>query len=73
MFSQGKPEESAHSWRDQTTEIMVLDVFYDPLDKKAHEFAKNWAEKNDLEASGCEGIYSEVYNYIIDLTRHNPQ
>ena len=59
MLGQGKPENSAYSWRDEITEIMTLDVFYDTLDTRAQEFTKNWVEKNYLEASGHKGIYTE--------------
>ena len=49
--TQGNTELSAHSWRKETKYIIVLDVFYDPHDEAAKEFAKNWAYQNDVEAT----------------------
>ena len=34
---------------------MVMDVFYDPQDEAAKEFARQWAVQNDVEATN----YSE--------------
>ena len=41
--------------------MAILDAFYDPLDEKAKEFAKSWADKNDYEAAreNGGGIFSE--------------
>jgi len=49
-YAEGKPELSAHSWRKEINYIMVLDVFYDPHDEAAKEYAQKWAYQNDVEA-----------------------
>ena len=41
------PELSAHSWRNETNYVIVLDVFYDPFNEEAKEFARSWAEENE--------------------------
>ena len=41
------PELSAHSWRNKTNYVIVLDVFYDPFNDEAKEFARSWAEENE--------------------------
>ena len=49
--TEGNPELSAHSWRTETNYFMVLDIFYDPHDEAAKEFAQKWAVRNDVEAT----------------------
>ena len=46
-YSKWSPDLSAHSWRDETNYIIVLDIFYDPFNEKAKEFARSWAEENE--------------------------
>ena len=60
MYVNADPKHNSHSWRDAVTQCIVLDVFYDPLDEKAKQFAKDWAEENDKEASGkAAGLMSD--------------
>ena len=49
---------TSHSWRKHTTQGLILSAFYDPFDEKAHQFAKEWIEKNDQETAP-NGIYSD--------------
>ena len=42
-----KPTQGCHSWRDETTQFLCLDAFYDVHDENAKAFAKEWVEKND--------------------------
>jgi len=58
MLAAGNPKHSAHSWRDDMTENVILDAFYDPHDEKAKEFAKAWIDEND-RMMGPNGLYSE--------------
>ena len=62
VWAKGDPEHSAHSWRKEVTYCVVLDVFYDPHDPKAKEFARKWAQQNDFEAArdGGGGILSDI-------------
>ena len=49
--TKGNTELSAHSWRKDTNYSIVLDVFYDPHDEAAKEFAQKWAYQNDVEVT----------------------
>ena len=41
------PQNSAHSWRQETNQALFLDGFYDPKNASAFEFVKNWRDEND--------------------------
>ena len=56
MFTAGG--QGVHSWRNETTQMFVLDVFYDPFDKEAEKFAKEKCERSDQE-TGPNGVFSD--------------
>ena len=50
------PDLMAHSWRKETLYCYVLDMFYDPHDEAAKEFAEKWAHTNDAESMKWSGF-----------------
>ena len=54
--TEDNPNIMAHSWRKDFQYVYVLDMFYDPHDEAAKEFAEKWAHTNDAESMKWSGF-----------------
>ena len=50
-----------HSWRSEMRHMLILDGFYEPAEKEAFEFVKEWTDENDCFAWTLEN--AEVHRY----------
>ena len=50
-------QSNAHSWRQETNQVLILNGYYDPKNASAFEFVKKWHSEND-DCCNSGGLFS---------------